>query len=118
MARKRKNRGEVQPLDTRYHKMHARTERMHGLVRLSCCLLALVIGVAFAVGALPHYRKLEKMRADLEEVKFSESEVANRVDAKKRELNAIEKDPQYRELIARDRLNYYEPGEHVFRIER
>ena len=74
--------------------------------------------VAFAVGALPHYRKLERMEADLEEVRSAETEVANRVDAKRRELSAIESDPKYREIIARDRLNYYEPGEHVFRIER
>jgi len=118
MARNEINRVSGQPLDTYTNKMHARTEYLRRLVRLSFCLLAFMLCLAFAVSALPHYRKLQKMRADLSEVKVEESEVANRVDAKKRELRAIESDPQYRELIARDRLNYYEPGEHVFRIER
>jgi len=98
--------------------MHALSEGLRGGVRLGFCVLALMGCVAFTVAALPHQRKLEKMQADLEEVRASEDEAANRVDAKRRELSAIESDPQYREIIARDRLNYYEPGEHVFRIER
>ena len=58
------------------------------------------------------------MKLDLVEVQVAENEMTERVDAKSRELKAIESDPQYREIIARDRLNYYKPGEHVFRIDR
>ncbi len=70
------------------------------------------------VAALQPHRKLNRMRADLAEVHSQEMAVIERKDAKERELRAIEEDPAYLELIARDRLNYYKPGEHVFRIER
>jgi cell division protein FtsB len=118
MARNQRNRGSRHRLDSRSNKMHARTERMHVGVRLCFCVLALMGCSAFMVAGLPHHRKLQKMKADLAEVHTSENEVVERVDAKARELRAIASDPQYRELIARDRLNYYKPGERVFRIER
>lgn len=105
-------------IDSRYNKMHARTERLHTGVRLGGCLLVLMLCSAFMVAGLPEQRTLEKMKVDLTEVHGAEQHVIERVDAKERELNAIESDSQYREIIARDRLNYYKPGEHVFRIER
>lgn len=98
--------------------MHARTERLYTGVRLGFCVLLLMACAAFMVAALPHQRKLERMQLDLSEVHAAEQEVIDRVDAKDREHRAIELNPQYRELIARDRLNYYVPGEHIFRIER
>lgn len=118
MARNRRNASRRQRLDKRYSKMHARTERMHAGVRLGFCVLVLMGCSAFMVAALPHHRKLEEMEANLAEVHASESKVVERVDAKDRELRAIETDSEYRELIARDRLDYYVPGEHIFRIER
>ena len=118
MARNRRNSGARRRLDGRSSKMHARTERMHFGVRLGFCVLALMGCSAFMAAGLPEYRKLEQMKLDLAEVHASENEVVGRVDAKDREHRAIESDAMYRELIARDRLNYYEPGEHVFRIER
>lgn len=98
--------------------MRARTERMNAGVRLAFCGLALTACCAFLVAALPHYRKLEKLRGDLAEAQAVELSVIERKDAKERELRAIEEDSDYLELIARDRLNYYKPGEHIFRIER
>lgn len=118
MARNRKNRSVRRRLDSRYCKMQARTERLHTGVRLGFCVLALMACAAFMVAALPDQRKLDEMKVELAERHASESEVVEREDAKNRELRAIETDAQYREIIARDRLNYYKPGEHVFRIER
>ena len=98
--------------------MRARTERMNTGVRLAFCGLVLTACAAFLVSALKPYRDLGAMRADLADVLERESEVIDRKDAKERELHAIETDPGYLEIIARDRLNYYKPGEHIFRIER
>ena len=98
--------------------MRARTERMNTGVRLAFCGLVLTACTAFLVSALKPYRDLGTMRTDLADVLERESAVIDRKDAKERELNAIETDPSYLEIIARDRLNYYKPGEHVFRIER
>ncbi len=97
--------------------MHARTERMHAGVRFCFCVLVLMLCSAFMAAALPHYRQLQKMRHELSDVQVSEEEVLDRVDGKTRELDAIRNDKEYREIIARDRLNYYIPGEHIFRID-
>lgn len=118
MARNRKNTARKNRREGGYNKMLARTERLNAGVRLAFCGLVLTGCVAFLVAALPHQRKLEKLRVDLAEARETEQSVIERKDAKERELRAIEKDPDYLEIIARDRLNYYKPGEHIFRIER
>ena len=118
MTRNRRNSSRKHRLDQCSSKMHARTERMHTGVRLAFCVLLLMGCSAFMVSALPHHRKLEKMKLDLGEVHTAERSVEERVDDKERELQAIKSDKEYREIIARDRLNYYEPGEHIFRIQR
>ena len=105
-------------VDCRFNKMQVRSERLHTGVRLGFCILVLMGCSAFMVAALPHQRKLDKMKLDLAEVQVSENEVVEREDAKNREHRAIENDSHYLEMIARDRLNYSKPGEHVFRIER
>jgi cell division protein FtsB len=99
-------------------KMQVLSKRLDVGVRFGFCVLVLMGCSAFMVAALPHQRKLEKMKLDLAEVQAEESAIVEQVDAKNRELKAIESDTRYREIIARDRLNYYEPGEHIFRIER
>ena len=70
------------------------------------------------VAALPDHRELEKLKGELAEIRVEEERSRDRLDAKERELKAVDSDPEYMGVIARDRLNYYEPGEHVFRMER
>ena len=118
MARNQRNKSKRPSRHAGYNKMKARTERIDTGVRFAMCCLALAACAAFLVAALQPYRKLDKMRKDLAEVQLQEVATVDRKDAKAREYRAIEKDPAYLELIARDRLNYYKPGEHVFRIER
>ncbi|MFK7910738.1 MAG: septum formation initiator family protein [Akkermansiaceae bacterium] len=119
MARNRKNtrRGKASN-GGGFNRMRARTEKMKTGVRLAFCGLALTACSAFLVAALKPYRDLGDMRKDLSDVVDQETAVIERKDAKERELHAIETDPSYLEIIARDRLNYYKPGEHVFRIKR
>jgi len=118
MARNKKNNSKRPSRHGGYNKVKARTEQMNTGVRLALCALALTATAAFMVAALQPHRKLNRMRSDLAEVHGQEMAVIERKDAKERELRAIEENPAYLELIARDRLNYYKPGEHVFRIER
>ena len=119
MARNRKNtRHRRSPKVGEFNRMRARTEKMHSGVRLAFCGLILTACSAFLVAALQPYRHLGNMRADLADVMEQEADVLDRKDAKQRELHAIETDPSYLEIIARDRLNYYKPGEHVIRIQR
>lgn len=119
MALKRnRSRSRKQSQHGDFNRMRVRTQRMNAGVRLAFCGLVLTACAAFLVSALKPYRELSALRADLAEVEAQESVVIDRKDAKERELKAIEQDPAYLELIARDRLNYYKPGEHIFRIER
>ncbi len=118
MARNKRNTNKRPSRHGGYNKVRARTERMNTGVRVALCCLAFTACCAFMVAALQPYRKLDRMHSDLAEVQAQEMAVIERKDAKERELRAIEEDPKYLELIARDRLNYYKPGEHVFRIER
>lgn len=118
MPRNRKNNSRKQRREGGYNEMRARTDRINTGVRLALCGLALTACSAFLVAALPHQKELDQLRLDLDEVLANEEAVIERKDSKERELRAIEEDPSYLELIARDRLNYSKPGEHVFRIER
>ncbi len=118
MAHNKRNKSKRPSRHGGYNKVRARTERMNVGVRFALCCLTLMGCCAFMAATLQPYRKLGSMRSDLAEVHAQEMVVIERMDAKERELRAIEDDPKYLELIARDRLNYYKPGEHVFRIER
>lgn len=101
-----------------YNKVLVRTERMSTGVRLAFCILLLMGCVAFMATALHPYRDLSNMRSQLAEVVTEKVRVVEREDAKRRELRAIEEDPEYLELIARDRLRFHLPGEKIFQIDR
>ena len=91
---------------------------MNASVRLAFCILVLMGCLAFVATALQPLRELKKKEAALSEVMEKEEAVIQHKDAKQRELSAIVNDPKYLEIIARDRLNYYKPGEQIFRIKR
>lgn len=88
-------------------------------VRFALFCFLLTASVAFLATTLKPHRELGKLRQYYaDEVQGLEKVAIEHVDEKEREYHAIEHDPQYLGLIARDRLHYYKPGEHVFRIDR
>lgn len=102
-----------------YSKMKARTQNMNICVRFFLCCLVFMLACAFLVSTLNPYRELNKLRAYYEdEIQEQERATIEQVDQKWREFNAIENDPEYLGVIARDMLHYHKPGEHVFRIEK
>ncbi len=102
-----------------YNKVRAKTIRMKLGVRFAFCCFILTASVAFLATTLKPYKELGELQDYYkEEVLAQESGILENVDQKAREYQAIETDPNYLGIIARDRLNYYEPGEHIFRIER
>ncbi len=74
--------------------------------------------VAVAILALPQVRELQRMEADLAKVEEREQRTMDEKDRKSRELGALLDDPEYLELMARDRLDLYKPGEKVVRMKR
>ena len=116
MSRKKNSRSKASR-QVGYNKVRVRTERMNASVCLAFCILVLMGCLAFVATALQPFRELKRKEAALSEVIEKEEVVIQRKDAKQRELSAIVNDPKYLEIIARDRLNYYKPGEQIFRIE-
>ena len=79
----------------------------------------IVLGcVAVAILALPQVRELQAMEAELATVQEREQRTMEEKDRKSRELAALRDDPEYLELMARDRLDLYKPGERVIRVKR
>lgn len=101
-----------------YSKVRARTERMDMSVRLAFCILVLMGCLAFLATTLQPYKDLQQAKAELSLQRESEELVVREYDGRQRELHALQQNPEYRELRARDRLNYSKPGEHIFRIGR
>jgi cell division protein FtsB len=87
-------------------------------VRLAFCILVLMGCLAFLATALQPYKDLQQAKAVLDVQKDREGLVVREYDGRQRELNALQQNPEYRELRARDRLRYSEPDEHIFRIDR
>lgn len=98
--------------------MRARTAGIQLVNRFAFGVLIAMGCVAIAILALPQVRKLQGLEKELKGVEALEREVLALKDRKNRELTALRNDPDYLELVARDRLDLYEPGERVIRVRR
>ncbi len=82
-----------------------------------CLLLAISCGLVIAATAVPQKREYEKLQAKLCLTQEREEEALAMKEHKQIELHALREDKSYLEIQARDRLNYYQPGERVLRFE-
>lgn len=89
---------------------------IQGLNKLLCVCLAVAFGLLIVATAAPQKRELEKLEAKLRTTEAREQETLDRKEHKEIELQALREDPSYLEVQARDRLNYYRPGERVLRF--
>jgi cell division protein FtsB len=97
-------------------KMESASRFIQGLNKLLCICLAVAFGLLIAATAAPQKRELEKLQVKLQAVQEREDEMLARKEHKEIELKALREDPGYLEIQARDRLNYYRPGERVLRF--
>lgn len=98
--------------------MRARTVGIRMVNRFAFAILIAMGCVAIAILALPQVRELQRLEVELSQVEAREQESLELKDRKRRELSALRNDPEYLELVARDRLDLYVPGEQVVRIKR
>lgn len=91
---------------------------MKKLNQFTFCLFIAALCLGVIVSRLPHFKDLEKMEAELAEVKQREADALARKDQQEREYRALEQDPNYLEIMARDRLDLYKKGEKIFRFQR
>ncbi len=86
--------------------------------RVGIVALVLAACSAVVVSALPQWRKLGEMQAELRRCREREELVMEQRDVLAIEQRALREDPVFLELRARDRLDYYREGERVYRIQR
>lgn len=80
-------------------------------------LLALIC-VAVGVSVVPQWKKLQELENDLATTLEQEEGILDTADQRRRELQAMRENEEFRELQARDLLDLYHPGETVVRIRR
>ena len=94
------------------------TKVINALNRCAFCVLVLFVCMAAHVFYLPQYHVLAEKNALLSEAKLVEEVARQEKDKVMRENRALQEDPAYLELIARDTLDYYRPGEIIFEVNR
>lgn len=99
-------------------KLCVRTKRMQQLNMVVFYLLVLLVCSITVVTAYPQLKQLARMEDELGDVMKHEQRAKDRQDQQFREYKALEQDPEFLEIIARDRLDLYRQGETIFRFSR
>ena len=105
----------LRKLNVRHQRMRCRTEHMRMANRLGICTLVIVLSVILPITALPRLQNADKKEEHLNT--FWAGEIRNAIDAKDqayREYRAVEQDPRYLEIKARERLHWSKEGETIF----
>lgn len=97
-------------------RVEASNRGMQWINRVLCICLAVAFGLLIAATAAPQKREYEKLQAKLRSVEAREEEALARKEYRQIQLQALREDPEYLEVEARDRLNYYRVGERVLRF--
>lgn len=97
-----------------HQRLRTRNARMNAVNRLAFCLLIIALCVILPVTALPSLADSDK----LEETYNTEWQqklkvAADAKDNADREHRAIQQDPRYLEIKARERLKYSKPNERI-----
>lgn len=115
MARKRKS---PKPRRKAGRFLRAQTNGLRLMNRLAFAILILMGCTAIALLAVPQVQELRRLEGERDQSLARERETMGRKDRQIRELVALKNDPEYLELIARDRLDLYKPEETPVRIIR
>ena len=98
--------------------LEARVRVIQGAGRFVFVAFCVAIGFVVVATALPQQREVEKLESKLELAKAREKEVLTDRDNHQIELKALRGDREFLEIQARDRLEYYRPGERVLKFPR
>lgn len=88
-----------------------------GLNRLLLVVITLALGVTIALWFYPELSKRNEMakRLEQEKAQLASEELLRR--QREREVNLLETNPEYLEIIARDKLDLMKDGETIYRLE-
>lgn len=115
-----KKRAKAKPRKRAGRFLRAQTDGLRLVNRLAFAILILMGCVAVALLAVPQVRELKRLEQEHAQSLARERETMARKDRRSRELAALKSDPEYLEIVARDRLNWYDPaaGETPVRVIR
>jgi hypothetical protein len=98
--------------------LEARTRVIQGAWRVVFVAFCMAIGFVVVATAFPQRRALEKLEAKLELAKQREAKVFADREYHQIEHLALREDPEFLEIHARDRLDYYRQGERILKFRR
>jgi Septum formation initiator len=86
---------------------------LQGATKVVFMMFCIAIGFVVVATAVPQHRELKKLEAKLELIKQREVLVRADRDYHQIEHRALREDPEFLEIHARDRLNFYREGERI-----
>lgn len=99
-------------------RLEARTRLIQGAGRAAFVGFCMAIGFVVVATAFPQRRELEKLEEKLALAKQREAKVFADREYHQIEYRALREDPEFLEIHARDRLDYYREGERVLKFRR
>jgi len=99
-------------------RLQAQTRVIRFFNGVILCLFGLSLGLVAVATALPQKRKLKEKEMEYANIIARESEVVALKQDKQAAYEALREDPEYLEILARDRLPLYRDGETIYRMER
>lgn len=82
--------------------------------------MGLIFVVVIVLGILAFIPEIQKHRAEQTEVRRLQNEIRNQETIQRRqtqEMELLRSDPEYVELIARDKMDLMKEGETIFRLD-
>jgi len=105
---------QLRKLYVRHTRLRNRNAQMNTVNRLAFCLLVIVLCAILPVTALPSLSKSDELEETYNTVWIEKLRVAAEAkDSVDREHRAIQQDPRYLEIKARERLKWSKPGERI-----
>jgi hypothetical protein len=110
----KKNTNQLRKLYVRHQRLRTRNAQMNTVNRIAFCLLVLALCAILPVTALPSLSEADE-REEVYQTEWKEKlRIATEAkDSAEREHRAIQQDPRYLEIKARERLKWSKPGERI-----
>ncbi len=110
----RKETDKLRKLYVRHQRLRNRNAQMNTVNRLAFCLLVIALCAILPVTALPSLSQSDELEESYNTVWQEKLRIAAEAkDSADREHRAIQQDPRYLEIKARERLKWSKPGERI-----
>jgi cell division protein FtsB len=97
-------------------RRHRQSEFLRNAVRVMWSLIAAVVLLLAGFTFYPEWTRLSDMKKDLASQKAKLEELKKATEGRELEVQLLQNDPHYLEMIARERLDMMKEGETIFRL--